>query len=533
MSFRSNETQQMNMNDSMRNLTERAKKIVMKSWAVPFANQVFPAINEDRFSCLYSDNPASRPNTPINVIIGALLIKENFQYSDEQMFEEMMVNPLIQYALHTSSCEEQPISECTFRRFRAKCAEYYEKTGIDLIHDEMVSIAAVFAKHMKVSSKLKRMDSLMVESSCKKMVRLELIYTCVRNMVERVKKENRIDLLDENLMTYLKESDKNDVCYRLDSSEVEPKIKSILADAFKLRDLCSGLFDKHKEFQLLMRMLSDQSKKDENGNDVLKPGKEVATDSLQNPSDEDATFRTKAGVKHKGYVGNIVETCSENGNLITEYDLQTNSYCDSTFATDTLKKLGDENKDDASDNKTEAMTADGGFGTTETLKAAEEAGIKLVVGSLTAGIPDTFAKDFVIDENEIKFCPAGHAPTDCTFDTKKNEYFAHFDVATCAACPFADRCKCKLQKKTAVVRLSLSLLIRIAFLLAMGNDLDHKALVNKRNGIEGVMSVLRRKYNVDHMPIRGLTRVRLWFGFKIGALNTRRLICAAQKLNKV
>ena len=37
------------------------------------------------FSVLYSDK-ASRPNTPVNVMVGALIIKELFNYSDDEMW---------------------------------------------------------------------------------------------------------------------------------------------------------------------------------------------------------------------------------------------------------------------------------------------------------------------------------------------------------------------------------------------------------------------------------------------------------------
>ena len=71
MSFRTNTCQQISLNDKLMNLTEREKKALDKSWAKIFADEIFPAIDEERFSVLYSDK-ASRPNTPINVIIGAL-----------------------------------------------------------------------------------------------------------------------------------------------------------------------------------------------------------------------------------------------------------------------------------------------------------------------------------------------------------------------------------------------------------------------------------------------------------------------------
>jgi hypothetical protein len=54
------------------NSTERERKALEKSWAKIFADEIFPAIDEEPFSVLYSDK-ASRPNAPVNVIIGALL----------------------------------------------------------------------------------------------------------------------------------------------------------------------------------------------------------------------------------------------------------------------------------------------------------------------------------------------------------------------------------------------------------------------------------------------------------------------------
>ena len=50
-------------------------------WAKIFADELFPAIDEKRFSVLYSEQE-SRPNTPVNVIVGALIIKEMFDYAN-------------------------------------------------------------------------------------------------------------------------------------------------------------------------------------------------------------------------------------------------------------------------------------------------------------------------------------------------------------------------------------------------------------------------------------------------------------------
>ena len=77
MSFKENSCQQLSFSDSFFVLTAREQKALEKSWAKIFADEIFPAIDEKRFSVLYSEN-ASRPNTPVNVIVGALIIKELF-----------------------------------------------------------------------------------------------------------------------------------------------------------------------------------------------------------------------------------------------------------------------------------------------------------------------------------------------------------------------------------------------------------------------------------------------------------------------
>ena len=70
MSFKINDCQQLSLDDSFMTLTKRERKALEKSLAKFFADEIFPAIDEERFSVLYSDK-APRPNIPVNIIIGA------------------------------------------------------------------------------------------------------------------------------------------------------------------------------------------------------------------------------------------------------------------------------------------------------------------------------------------------------------------------------------------------------------------------------------------------------------------------------
>jgi len=135
-----------------------------KSWAKIFADEVFPAIDEERFSVLYSDK-ASRPNAPVNVIIGALIIKELFDYSDDEIVENLMLDLQLQYALHTTSFAEQPISDKTLSRFRKRCYDYETLHGVDLYHDCVKDLSGKIAKIMKLNGRIRRMDSMMIEAT--------------------------------------------------------------------------------------------------------------------------------------------------------------------------------------------------------------------------------------------------------------------------------------------------------------------------------------------------------------------------------
>jgi hypothetical protein len=61
---------------------------------------------------------------------------------------------------------------------------------------------------------------------------------------------------------------------------------------------------------------------------------------------------------------------------------------------------------------------------------------------------------------------------------------------------------------------------------------EYRKLSNSRAGVEGIPSVLRRRYRVDEMPIRGLVRSKIWFGFKIAAMNFKSLVNGCQKSTK-
>ena len=74
-SYNNVNNKQLSFCDSFDFLTTREQRVLDKSWAKSFAEIIFPSIDESPYAVLYSDKD-SRPNSPANVTIGALILKE-------------------------------------------------------------------------------------------------------------------------------------------------------------------------------------------------------------------------------------------------------------------------------------------------------------------------------------------------------------------------------------------------------------------------------------------------------------------------
>lgn len=520
MSFKSNQYQQITLGDSFLNLSPRTQKIVMNSWCKDFADIVFPAINEERFSVLYSDNTASRPNTPINFIIGSLILKENNNLSDDELVESICCDVRFQYALHTTSLAEQPVSDRTFSRFRERLYNYERTSGKNLLEEEMLHLAEVYSNYMDLHSNIKRMDSLMVASHCKRMSRLEIIYQTTANAVRLIHRLGNEELISSDLQHYLNEDDHNQVIYYCKNEDITPRLEKVISEAEKVKTLMADdCWHEFPEYQLLLRVLEEQSSKSEDGAVHPKGKGEITAASLQNPSDPDATFRSKAGKSHKGYVGNLVETVGENGDsLITGIGYEQNNHSDSSFCKEYLEGRPD-------NAEPEIMITDGAYSGKENQELASSKNTELITTALTGRTVDKFYAGFEFSEDGTKVlqCPMGCVPVKTTYYPKTGMCRTLFAKASCENCPHRAECKCKPQKKNFAVHVSANMAERAKYLKRMSTD-EYIKLARKRNGVEGIPSVLRRRFHVDSIPVFGYLRSRQFFLLKIGAYNFNKLL---------
>ena len=519
MSFALNNYQQISLFDSLGFLSERKQKILDKSWAKPFSEHIFSNIDEMMFAPLYSDKKNSRPNAPVNVIVGALILKELNGLTDDEIIEECEFDFRYQYALHTTSYENQPLSDRTFSRFRERNAAYELVTGKDLIHDCIVSLSENIRRYMDISPAVKRMDSMMIESNIRQMGRLELLYTCLANLVHELARDGQTNLL-EGLKDYEDPNNRNRVVYHDQFTPQNEKIQKIINDAVALLPKCKDEYEQTDDYQLLQRAINEQTKNDDKGNRIPKTKEDgMSPDILQNPSDPDATYRNKAGKSHKGYSANLVEAVDEKGSVIVDYQYDVNTRSDASFIKEYL-----ENSENSEE--TTALITDGAYASEETSKLAANKNMGLLTTGLLGRKPKEILGQFDVDESghKVTNCPIGNSPKSSSYIKQTDSIRVSFYKHQCEGCPYQSECKPDIKSRTASLFVPLKSRKRILESTEIMDDATRTLIGRIRNGIETVPSIIRNKYLVDKMPVRGKLKTKQFFGFKVAALNVSKLI---------
>ncbi len=506
---------QHSLSDPYHSFPQYVKEALHKSWAEPFFSSIFTRIKEERFSLLYSDN-YSRPNTPVNILIGLLILKELNRWTDEELIGALYFDYRVRYALGITEFDKEKLCINTIGNFRKRLYEYTTLTGRDLLREEIDQLTEALIELSGMDTSLARQDSFMISANCKNMGRLELIYSVNQNMVKLLK-EKAPGLIPLGLEHYLEKKDQSNQIYRLSKEEVPAKTEQLLKEVLALVEATPPELQEIQAYQNLKRLLGDQVEFTGKGPRV-KEAKELAADSLQNPSEPDATYRRKGNKRSTGYVLNTVEARDPDKkiSMIVHHERRPNIVSDVELGQSAVK----------SDLKgASVLASDGSFYAKETVLLAEEKGLTVSFSALNGkpADPDKISADqFVIsaEDNQILACPLGFKPLKSKYDCKKEQFSAKFAKETCADCPNLGSCIVKEQRRAYAISFSLKKLTVDRYRNLLGTE-RYQALADFRAGVEGIPSVLRRTYNIDNPPIRGLIPTSIWDHFKVMAYNFR------------
>lgn len=286
-------------------------------WHNQFRNQVIMPIDETIYSVLFNKTMGA-PNSPLRILIGMMILKEPFGWSDSQLFEQCRFNLLVRCSLGLFNITDTLPVQSTYYLLRKRIHEHELQSGENLIEKAFISITRGQVKEFEVNGRSIRMDSKLVGSNIALFSRYEIIHQTLCMFIKQLDKTLRTGLPSElqAQMDELLQEEAQKTVYRSTRDEIKGRLQPIGILTYKLLQLFSE--QQSDTFQLLERVFNEQYKVLPEQQVELRPKEEISSSSVQSPHDPDSAFRNKGDQKIKGYSINITETCSDAGlNLIT------------------------------------------------------------------------------------------------------------------------------------------------------------------------------------------------------------------------
>jgi hypothetical protein len=146
-----------------------------------FYHEFFCHLNEEPFSVLYADIP-SRPNIPVNVLVGLEYFKAGFGWSDEELNDAFIYNRQVRYALGYHQLGKGNIDLCTLYNFHQHISRHMQEQGGNLMEQvfEQVTDENFVAFQNKTGKQCK--DSSLVTNSTGEVRRLKLLVVVLQRV---------------------------------------------------------------------------------------------------------------------------------------------------------------------------------------------------------------------------------------------------------------------------------------------------------------------------------------------------------------
>jgi hypothetical protein len=294
-------------------LPNSKRKRLENSWPGVFRQEIFPVLLEiePEFARFYHPTEGA-PNKAAAVMLGLNILQDMFDLSDGEVVEAFDFNAQWHYALETSPDLAHVCAKTlyTFRRF--------------LTTDEMARrvferATDRFIEKWNVRTTRHRLDSTHILSNVSRLSRVGLFVKTIEQFLKRLKRKSP-ELLAA-LPCELRERYLERGGYFADvkGSRVQRRLEQcagdlwLLVERFRGRKSVASL----QAYLNLARLFDEQCVVAKSGQKEtlcvnVKAPKEVASDSLQTPSDPDATF---SGHKGEGYQAQVAETCHEENAL--------------------------------------------------------------------------------------------------------------------------------------------------------------------------------------------------------------------------
>ncbi len=319
-------------------LPEKQRKRLESSWAATFYQEFFSRIDESAFAVLYSEI-GSRPNVPVNVLVGLEALKAGFGWSDQELYEHYCYDLQVRYAVGYDRLGDGDFEIRSLYYFRERLSRYNAEKSINLLEKAFEQITDAQIVSLKIRTGMQRMDSTQIASNIVSASRLQLLVEGIQR-VERILNEADKTRLAETLAPYLKDS-AGHYTYRVKGKQaVDEHLQAIGQTIHSLLQDLKTTYASENAYRVLERLFAENFHLLPEGAHP-KENTEISSGCLQSVDDLEASYRTKGTGHYKGFVANITETCDPENEiqLITKVQVAPNNTDDGQLLAEALPNL--------------------------------------------------------------------------------------------------------------------------------------------------------------------------------------------------
>jgi hypothetical protein len=487
-------------------LPKKQIELLKRSWANSFYEDFFCLIDEEAFSVLYSDEP-SRPNVPVNVLVGLEVMKSGFGWCDEDLYENFCFNLQVRYALGYDRLGDGDFAIRTLYYFRERLSKHCLETGENLLEQAFKQITDTQIHNLQVRTGMQRMDSTQIASNIVNASRLQLLVEAIQR-VHRILGEKDRERLAESFEPYLKGA-AGQYTYRVKGkTALEEHFQQIGVTIQHLLKELKNEYTKEPAYQILERIFAEHFKQIE-GQILAKENQELSSDCLQSVDDLEASYRIKGKRHYKGYVANLTETCDPENELqlITNVQVAPNNIDDTKLLEEALPEL---------EKRTEIETlyTDGGYGSPETDETLVEKDIQQIQTAIRGRKPSSeklHLADFEIKQTKEGkptqiTCPQGQK-VKVQLSNQRKSFVAHFEVDNCQTCPNAQACPAKPGKRDPRRHLRFTQKQANVAQRCRRSQIHQEEGRNLRAAVEATVRQVKHPFPAGKLPVRGQFRV--------------------------
>jgi Transposase DDE domain/Transposase domain (DUF772) len=478
-----------------------------------------------KLGSLYCENNGRPALDPV-MLCGVTLLQFMEKVADRAASEHVVYHLGWKYALDLELCDEG-FHSTVLVYFRDRLEEKKAERAIfDGVLELLVELGLVKRKGKQ------RLDSTHILGYVKEMSRLECAVETVRLALEDLAGAmaggKRPEFWGRLWALYVQ----SEVAWRLGKSERDRRYRQCGQD---MREVLEWIGSNRPELserevvKLLRRVFDEQFDIVEG---KLQPTLKRPSRAVRNPHDPDAHYAEKRKKQWVGYKVHVVETVNPEEpakrkgepaeHFITEI-LTTEA------AQDEMAGLAQalQREQEHHEIEPQAMYADAGYVTENTLSQAEQNGMELVGPTRPDPHKGPYNADaFHVDiEKRQAVCPQGNLSTQCSRIRDSymgTEYYRIEWGNQCDGCPVQNQCtRAKNGRRILVVGLRHDLVEKRREEM---RKTEFSKSMHPRNGIEGTHSELVRGHGLRRTKYRGLSRVGLSHYFMGAACNVKRYL---------